>query len=76
MPHVQVSFVTRNLTDEQQQNFADDLAQVLKKHLNASDDAISVALEEVDYAKWQSDVYEPRIKPQLATLAKKPGYEM
>ncbi len=76
MPHIHVSFATRDFTDEQNQSFAQDLADVLKKHLQTSDDAISVAFEQVDMANWKTEVYAPRIKPQLDTLVKKPGYEM
>ncbi|QSX32117.1 tautomerase PptA [Shewanella avicenniae] len=76
MPHVKVSFATRDLSTEQQQSFANDLVDVLKKHLSTTDDAISVEFEEVPSTQWKSSVYDPRIKPQLDSLVKKPGYEM
>ena len=76
MPHVQVTFATRHFSDEQNQRFADDLVEVLQKHLKVGEDAISVGFDEVAPADWKSKMYEPQIKPQLDKLVKKPGYEM
>lgn len=76
MPHIQVTFATRNFTDEQNQSFSDDLVEVLKKHLKVGDEAISVGFDEVEPANWKTEMYDTQIKPQLDKLVKKPGYEM
>lgn len=42
--------------------------------LGYSQDAVSVAFEEVDPAEWTAKVYEPDIAGKWATLTKQPGY--
>ena len=41
-----------------------------------SDPVGAVSYAEVPAEDWKSKVYDKEIKPNLATLAKKPGYEM
>lgn len=74
MPHIDVKYFPRNLSEEEKTIVAGDLAAVLKKHFGSSDDSLSVALNEIQPDRWKEDVYDPLIKPQLDTLAKKPGY--
>ncbi|KHN56266.1 tautomerase PptA [Pectobacterium fontis] len=74
MPHIDVKHFPRNLSEEEKKAVAEDLAAVLKKHFGSSDTSLSVALNEVQPNCWKEEVYDPLIKPQLDTLAKKPGY--
>ncbi|MDX6914900.1 tautomerase PptA [Pectobacterium carotovorum] len=74
MPHIDVKYFPRNLSEEEKKAVAGDLAAVLKKHFGSSDDSLSVALNEVQPDRWKDEVYDPIIKPHLDTLAKKPGY--
>lgn len=76
MPHITVKHFPRELTDEQKQDLAADICEVLKKHFNSSDDSLSVALVPVEADRWKDDVYDKEIKPALDTLAKKPGYSL
>lgn len=76
MPHITVKHYPRELTDEQKQALASDICAVLRKHFNSSDESLSVALTPVEKERWKEDVYDKEIAPQLATLAKKPGYSL
>ncbi|MEQ9860128.1 tautomerase PptA [Pectobacterium cacticida] len=74
MPHIDAKYFPRNLSEEEKRAVAEDLAAVLKHHFGSSNDALSVALHEIPPERWKDEVYDPFIKPHLATLAKKPGY--
>ncbi|CAM3417201.1 Tautomerase PptA [Rouxiella silvae] len=76
MPHVDLKFITRNLTEIQQNAISDDIIAVLKKHFGSSDDSVSIKLNEIPADDWKSAVYEPIIKPDLDVLIKKPGYKL
>ncbi|KAB7896716.1 tautomerase PptA [Rouxiella sp. S1S-2] len=76
MPHVDLKFITRNLTETQQNAISDDIIAVLKKHFGSSDDSVSIKLNEIPADDWKSAVYEPIIKPHLDELVKKPGYKL
>lgn len=76
MPHVDLKFITRNLTEAQQTAISDDITAVLKKHFGSSDEAVSIRLNEIAKDDWKSEVYEPIIMAHLDQLVKKPGYTM
>lgn len=76
MPHVDLKYNPRNLSDEQKQSLANAIVEVLKQHLHTTDEAVSIAMHEVEAHDWKAEVYDPVIKPNLDTLAKKPGYEL
>ncbi|MEH2921299.1 tautomerase PptA [Samsonia erythrinae] len=74
MPHIDVKYFPRNLSEDEKKTIADELTAVLKTHFGSSDDSLSVAMNEIQPERWKEEVYDPLIKPQLATLVKKPGY--
>ncbi|WP_105663759.1 tautomerase PptA [Cronobacter dublinensis] len=76
MPHIDVKFFPRELSDTQKQALADELTQVIVKHLQSKESSVSVALNEVQPAQWKGEVWDKEIAPFLDTLARKPGYEM
>ncbi|MBQ2628954.1 MAG: tautomerase PptA [Kiritimatiellae bacterium] len=76
MPHISVKCYPKHLTKAQLDAYVGDIARVTREHLKATDDVISVSYAEVPAEDWKSKVYDKEIKPNLATLAKKPGYEM
>ncbi|ELY4001953.1 tautomerase PptA [Cronobacter dublinensis] len=76
MPHIDVKFFPRDLSDAQQHALADELTQVIVKHLQSKESSVSVALNEVQPAQWKGEVWDKEIAPFLDTLARKPGYEM
>lgn len=76
MPHVDIKCYPRELTPEQTKALADDICLVLQKHLQVAEHTVSVALGYVAADNWKPDVYDREIAPAMASLAKKPGYEM
>ncbi|MBX9447484.1 tautomerase PptA [Dickeya chrysanthemi] len=76
MPHVAIKYFPRNLSENVKQDLANDISELLKKHLNAEDKSISVALTEVTPERWKEAVYDIEIGPELDNLTKKPGYTM
>ncbi|WP_313667568.1 tautomerase PptA [Atlantibacter sp.] len=76
MPHVDIKFFPRDLTEAQRQAFAEDIANVVIKHLDSKTASVSVALEQVQPDNWKAQVWDTEIAPNLDTLAKKPGYSM
>lgn len=75
MPHVDIKCFPRELTDEQKSALAADITEVLIRHLNSKDGAVSVALNQVVQSDWQK-VWDSEIAPQMERLIKKPGYSM
>ena len=75
MPHVDIKCFPRELTDEQKTALAADITEVLIRHLNSKEGAVSVALTQVEPDAWQA-VWDSEIAPQMAQLIKKPGYSM
>ena len=75
MPHVDIKCFPRDLSDDQKTALAADIAEVLIRHLNTKDRAVSVALNQVQESDWQQ-VWDSEIAPQMAQLIKKPGYSM
>ena len=75
MPHVDIKCFPRELTDDQKSALAADITEVLIRHLNSKDGAVSVALTLVEQSDWQK-VWDSEIAPQMAQLIKKPGYSM
>ncbi|MFK3703461.1 4-oxalocrotonate tautomerase [Raoultella sp. BIGb0138] len=75
MPHVDIKCFPRDLTDEQKSALAADITDVLVRHLNSKEGAVSVALNQVEQSDWQQ-VWDSEIAPQMARLIKKPGYSM
>ena len=75
MPHVDIKCFPRDLSDDQKTALAADIAEVLIRHLNTKDRAVSVALNQVQESEWQQ-VWDSEIAPQMETLIKKPGYSM
>jgi 4-oxalocrotonate tautomerase len=75
MPHVDIKCFPRELSDDQKSALAADITEVLIRHLNSKDGAVSVALTLVEQSDWQK-VWDSEIAPQMAQLIKKPGYSM
>lgn len=76
MPHIDVKFFPRELNEEQQQALANELSDVIVRHLQSKESSVSVALQQVQPDDWKSQVWDKEIAPVLDTLAKKPGYSM
>ena len=75
MPHVDIKCFPRDLNDEQKTALAADITEVLIRHLNSKEGAVSVALNQVQQSDWQQ-VWDTDIAPHMDELIKKPGYSM
>ncbi|HFK4063313.1 TPA: tautomerase PptA [Kluyvera ascorbata] len=75
MPHVDIKCFPRDLNDEQKTALAADMTEVLIRHLNSKEGAVSVALNQVQQSDWQQ-VWDTEIAPHMDELIKKPGYSM
>ncbi|MBM6994022.1 MAG: tautomerase PptA [Prevotella sp.] len=75
MPHFTIKCYPKHLTEKEFDAFITDLTSLAKKHLKAGDDDISIDYTEIPAEKWK-EVYDQEIKPNMAHLAKKPGYQM
>jgi 4-oxalocrotonate tautomerase len=76
MPHINVKCYPKHLSEQQMKDFIADLANVTQKHLNASEDSISISYEEIPAEQWKNEVFDKEIKPNIGKLAKDPGYDM
>lgn len=54
MPHVDIKCFPRELTDEQKTALAADITEVLIRHLNSKESAVSVALTQIEPDAWQA----------------------
>ena len=73
MPHVIVK-LWPGKTEQQKKRLADAIVKDVTGVLNASEDSVSVAIEEIASGEWTEKVYEPDIQDKSDTLYKKPGY--
>jgi len=76
MPHINVKCYPKHLSEQQMKDFIADLTNVTQKHLNASEDSISISYEEIPAEQWKNKVFDKEIKPNIGKLAKDPGYDM
>lgn len=73
MPHVILKMYAGR-TDEQKHRLAEALTQAVMSAGDASEDSISVAIEDVAPADWFAKVYEPEIAGKPDLIFKTPGY--
>jgi 4-oxalocrotonate tautomerase len=74
MPHVVVK-VASGKSNEQKVRLAAAITKDVVDILGVGEDAVSVAIEEVERAVWAEAVYRPDIREKWETLYKKPGYD-
>ena len=75
MPHVVVK-LWPGKSDQQKTELADAITRDVMDVLDYSQDAVSVAFEEVAADDWAERVYKPDIQAKWDQLYKKPGYKM
>lgn len=73
MPHVTVK-LWPGRTEEQKRALTGRIVEAVKDTMGATDDYITVAIEDVPAAAWPKAVYKPEIADKLDKLYKKPGY--
>lgn len=75
MPHVVVK-LWPGKSDRQKTELAEAITRDVMDVLDYSQDAVSVAFEEVAADDWAERVYKPDIQAKWDQLYKKPGYKM
>lgn len=73
MPHVSVK-MWLGRTEEQKRALADRIVSAVRETLGASDNSITVSIEEIEPSAWPKAVYKPEIVDKADKLYKKPGY--
>ena len=73
MPHIIVK-LWPGRTIEQKTALCDKITEALKTSIDATDDSISIAIEEIPKEKWKELVYDTEITGKEELLYKKPGY--
>ena len=73
MPHVVIKMYAGR-SEEQKQRLSDEIARTVMSVLGSSEDSVSVAIEDVEPARWTREVYEPEIVGKKETIYKRPGY--
>jgi 4-oxalocrotonate tautomerase len=74
MPHVVVKLVPGR-SEQQKTQLAEAITKDIVSILNYGEEAVSVALEEIQPHDWTEHVYKPDIQDKWDMLYKKPGYK-
>jgi 4-oxalocrotonate tautomerase len=74
MPHVTIKHFPRSFTAQEKRSLANALTEVVTKHFDTYEGAVSIALEPVDQNDWNASVYEPEITERSHLLIKVPEY--
>ena len=75
MPHVLIKTVPGK-SDDQKRQLAEAITRDIQQILHYDEAEVSIAIQEVPKADWAESVYRHDIRPNLATLYKKPGYTL
>jgi 4-oxalocrotonate tautomerase len=74
MPHVIVKLYAGR-SEQQKVKLAEAITKAVMSSLDHSEDAVSVALEDVRPTDWVEKVYKPDILGKAEQIYKKPGYD-
>jgi 4-oxalocrotonate tautomerase len=75
MPHVIVK-LWPGKSEQQKARLAEAITRDVMSIFDYGEDAVSVAMEEINPPDWAEKVYKPDIINQPEKLYKKPGYKM
>lgn len=74
MPHIAIKMMPgRN--DAQKQRLAEALVRTTMEVIGATEDSLSVTIEDIPRLDWDAKVFVPHIAGQKDKLFKKPGYK-
>ncbi len=73
MPHVVVKLFSGR-SEAQKKRIAEAVTRAVMETARCTEDAVSVAIEDVAPEAWDRAVYEPEIRGHWDKLYKKPGY--
>jgi 4-oxalocrotonate tautomerase len=74
MPHVIVKLLAGR-TEQQKARIAEEVTKAVMATTNNGEDAVSVAIEDVERNDWTEKVYRTDILGNWDKLFKKPGYD-
>ena len=74
MPHITVK-LWPGKSEQQKSRLTEAIVKDAMEILDAGDESLSVAFEEVAPQDWTKTVYNPEIRDKWDKLYKKPGYE-
>jgi 4-oxalocrotonate tautomerase len=74
MPHVILKMLAGR-SNKQKQQLAEEITKVVMKITGNNEDAVSVAIEDVEQRDWTEKVYNIDIKGNWNKLYKKPDYK-
>jgi 4-oxalocrotonate tautomerase len=74
MPHVVVKLLSGR-SETQKQRIADEVTRAVMRTAMCGEDAVSVAVADVEPSDWDEKVFDPEIAGKAETLYKKPGYK-
>jgi 4-oxalocrotonate tautomerase len=73
MPHVIVKMYAGR-SEQQKAKLAQEVTKAIMAGANCSEDAVSVAIEDIAPEDWGDKVYQPDIAAHPDRLYKRPGY--
>jgi len=74
VPHVIVKLLSGR-TEQQKLRIAEEVAKAVMASTGNGEEAVSVAIEDVERKDWVEKVYRPDILGQWDKVLKKPGYD-
>jgi len=74
MPHVIVKLYAGR-TEQQKAKLAEEITKAVMTALQADEESISVAVEDIKPVDWTEKVYKPDILANPKKIYKKPGYD-
>jgi 4-oxalocrotonate tautomerase len=74
VPHVIVKLQTGR-SEQQKAKIAEDVTRAIMASAGCSEEAVSVAIQDVAPSDWTETVYKPDIMGKADMLYKKPGYD-
>lgn len=73
MPHIAIKSFPRDFTDQDKQDLADEITEVMTRRFKCKQESVTMTLSYVAPEQWQSTVYQPDILGQRQHLIKKPA---
>jgi 4-oxalocrotonate tautomerase len=74
MPHILIKLAIGK-TEEEKGELTRRIVQDVISVLHVGEDAVSIAIEEIESQHWKEQVYQPDIQARWSTLYKQPGYK-
>lgn len=76
MPHISLKCYPKGLSNEQLQQFADDLTAFVSERLSTPAEYITIDYQELDEQAFKEQVWDKEITPRKAELLRQPHYQL